>query len=146
MSLEEQQRLFEEEYAEEIGFIRQQYQENEERRGARVGKVVSVKNAKSITVLVPYKKYFPKYNMHLWRSSRIMAHDDQEIANRGDIVRIVPCRPMSAKKRHILKDIVKAKVMSKFDPVRTKRSTQSKPAATATETETTVKGGKKAKN
>lgn len=38
---------------------------------------------------------------------KIMAHDDEERAGFGDLVCIVPCRPMSKRKRHKLIDIVK---------------------------------------
>lgn len=123
---DEKIRYLKEEYAEEIEEIRKQYKDREERHGSLIGQVVSVKNAKSIVVSVPYKKYLPKYNISVNRTSRIMAHDAEEVANVGDIVRIVPCRPMSAKKRHSLIDIVKPRKLSKFDPVRTIRSVAAK--------------------
>jgi len=36
-----------------------------------------------------------------------MAHDENEIGKPGDLVRIIPCRPYSRRKRHIIKDIIK---------------------------------------
>ena len=36
-----------------------------------------------------------------------MAHDENEVCNIGDYVRIIPCRPMSRKKRHKLFEILK---------------------------------------
>ena len=36
-----------------------------------------------------------------------MAHDENETGNVGDIVRIVPCRPVSKKKRHALIDVIR---------------------------------------
>jgi hypothetical protein len=36
-----------------------------------------------------------------------MAHDELGLGEMGDIVRIVPSRPMSRKKRHVLKDIIR---------------------------------------
>lgn len=36
-----------------------------------------------------------------------MAHDEHEVCGMGDLVRIVPCRPMSRKKRHKVLDIIR---------------------------------------
>ena len=42
---------------------------------------------------------------------KVMAHDENESCTEGDLVRIVPCRPRSASKRHALIDVIrKAKV------------------------------------
>ena len=72
-----------------------------------MGIVVSVKCAKSITVKVPIKKHNAKYDKYYDVHRRVMAHDEKGIALLGDLVRIVPCRPMSRMKRHALKDVVK---------------------------------------
>ena len=108
-------------YQAELAEVEKKYAESQERRGAKVGRVVSIKNAKTVTVQVDYQKYFPKYDVYRRQSSRIMAHDEQEAANFGDIVRIVPSRPFSARKRHLLKDVISRNKLSKFDPVRTKK-------------------------
>ena len=34
-----------------------------------------------------------------------MAHDEQEECNEGDIVRVIPCKPKSTKKGHVICDI-----------------------------------------
>ena len=36
-----------------------------------------------------------------------MAHDEEEKGKLGDLVRIIPCRPMSKRKKHKLKDIIR---------------------------------------
>lgn len=36
-----------------------------------------------------------------------MAHDEEEICQDGDLVRVVPCRPMSRKKRHKIIDVIR---------------------------------------
>lgn len=77
------------------------------RRQAMVGTIVSTKCAKSITVQVIRKIFFPKYNKWINRQRKFMAHDETEDGKLGDIVRIVPCRPRSRKKRHMLIDIIK---------------------------------------
>ena len=72
-----------------------------------VGTVVSTKCSKSITVQVIRSKFIPKYHARINVRRKVMAHDEEEIGNVGDVVRIVPCRPMSRKKRHKLMDIIR---------------------------------------
>ncbi len=95
------------EYQKEINDILNSYKYREERKQALVGKVVSTKCKKTVNVLVGHMKYFPKYNKYMRQHKKIMAHDENGIGEMGDLVRIVPCRPMSRKKRHMLKDIVR---------------------------------------
>lgn len=71
-----------------------------------VGKVVSTKCKKSITVQVINRKYYYKYNGFCTFQRKVMAHDEEEIGKVGDFVRIVPCRPMSRRKRHKLFEIL----------------------------------------
>ena len=97
----------EKEYEKEIEDILRGYKYRAERRQALVGKVVSTKCMKTINVLVPHYKYIQKYEKHVKRHKKIMAHDADGMGELGDLVRIVPCRPMSKKKRHILKDVVR---------------------------------------
>ena len=97
----------EEEYKPEIEDILSEYESRMKRRQAKIGYVVSAKNAKSISVRVDSKYYFPKYDSYQRRSHKIMAHDETMNAKLGDLVRIVPCRPRSAKKRHELIDIIR---------------------------------------
>jgi small subunit ribosomal protein S17 len=84
-----------------------EYDERQKRRQAKIGEVISTKCAKTINVEIKHMKYLPKYNAFLPRHRRIMAHDEEEKAKLGDIVRIVPCRPRSRTKRHILMDIIR---------------------------------------
>ena len=71
-----------------------------------IGTIVSTKCAKSVTVRVIHQKLVPKYDRMINVQKKIMAHDEEGLGKLGDLVRIVPCRPMSRKKRHKLKDIV----------------------------------------
>lgn len=95
------------EYKTEIEDILKQYESKLARRQAKVGVVVSDKNAKSISVQVEHAKYFPKYNKYMNKRRNIMAHDEEELAEEGDLVRIIPCRPMSRWKRFKLIDVLK---------------------------------------
>ncbi len=95
------------EYQSEISDLWEHYAVRNERKQCMVGVVTSTKCAKSITVMVTRQKLIPKYRKFINTRKKFMAHDEEEKANLGDLVRIVPCRPMSRKKRHKLMDIVK---------------------------------------
>ena len=94
-------------YAAEISDIEAEYQYRKERRQALVGVVISNKAAKSITVDVRRPKYVSKYEKTVYKKRMFMAHDPDERCKPGDVVRIVPCRPMSKRKRHTVIDVLK---------------------------------------
>ena len=62
------------------------------------GKVVSNKMDKTITVLVERVVKHPVYGKYIKRSSKMMAHDEQNICSEGELVAITSCRPMSKNK------------------------------------------------
>ncbi|OGT82478.1 MAG: 30S ribosomal protein S17 [Gammaproteobacteria bacterium RIFCSPLOWO2_02_FULL_52_10] len=62
------------------------------------GSVVSNKMNKTIAVLVQRTVKHPLYEKYLRRSSKILAHDENNECNEGDIVTITSCRPLSKKK------------------------------------------------
>ena len=76
-----------------------------------VGKVVSDKNDKTITVLVETYKKHPKYGKRVKYSKKYTAHDETNKAKMGDIVRIVETRPLSKTKRFYLAEIVEESVI-----------------------------------
>lgn len=94
------------EYQSEISDIKNQYQERQKRKQFMVGKVVSTKCAKSVTIAVQRRKYVSKYNAYRRFTKKVMAHDEEEKCNMGDIIRIIPCLPKSKKKRHTVIDIL----------------------------------------
>jgi small subunit ribosomal protein S17 len=67
-------------------------------RKERVGKVVSDKMNKTITVVVETKYKHAKYGKILSKTKKFMAHDELEVCNIGDTVRIIECRPLSKNK------------------------------------------------
>ena len=75
-------------------------------RKERVGIVTSTKMDKTITVNVRRQMKHPMYGKYLERSSKMLAHDEDETATEGDIVRIVETRPLSKRKRWRLDDII----------------------------------------
>ena len=82
-----------------------------ERRKELVGKVVSSKNDKTITVVVETYKKDPLYGKRVKYSKKYAVHDEKNIASVGDTVRIVETRPLSKTKYFYLKEIVEKAVI-----------------------------------
>ena len=72
----------------------------------RMGKVVSDKADKTITVRIDIAKRHRRYRKIVRSSSTLHAHDEANDANEGDLVRVVECRPMSRTKRWRLIEIL----------------------------------------
>jgi small subunit ribosomal protein S17 len=96
-----------EEYKKEVQDILDDYDERAKRKQSLVGIVTSTKNTKTITIEIENRYFYPKYNKYISRHKKIMAHDEEELGKDGDLVRIVPCRPKSRRKRHSLIDIIR---------------------------------------
>ena len=75
-------------------------------RKVRIGKVVSNKMQKSITIIVDRKVKHPIYGKFVNRSTKFMAHDEKNEAGIGDTVRIMETRPTSKNKRWRLVEII----------------------------------------
>jgi small subunit ribosomal protein S17 len=75
-------------------------------RKERVGMVVSDKPDKTVAVSVETLVRHPLYKKRVRRSKRFMVHDERNEARVGDTVRIVETRPISARKRWRLANIV----------------------------------------
>ena len=76
-------------------------------RGALVGTVVSVKMSKTVNVSVERYHLVPKYRKRKLYTRKFMAHDENEVANVGDMVLIVPCHRISRHKHFMLREIIK---------------------------------------
>ena len=74
-------------------------------RRTEVGRVVSDKMEKSVVVLVERRKPHPLYRKVMRRSVKFMAHDELG-ARMGDTVRIIESRPLSARKRWRVVEII----------------------------------------
>lgn len=75
-------------------------------RKERVGKVVSNKMQKTITVAVDRKVKHPMYGKFMHRTKKFMAHDENQECGIGDTVRIMETRPLSKNKRWRLVEII----------------------------------------
>jgi small subunit ribosomal protein S17 len=78
------------------------------RRQERRGVVVSAAMDKTIVVRVDVVKAHPRYKKVVRRSQRFHAHDEQNQAKAGDVVRIVETRPLSKTKSWRLAEVVEA--------------------------------------
>ena len=76
------------------------------RRQERQGTVVSDKGDKTIVVKVDTIKAHPRYKKVVRRSKRFHAHDEQNAAKIGDVVKIVETRPISKTKNWRLAEIL----------------------------------------
>jgi small subunit ribosomal protein S17 len=63
-----------------------------------MGKVVSDKMDKTITVLIERRVKHPLYGKYVSKSSKLKAHDEDNSCNIGDVVTIAEARPMSKSK------------------------------------------------
>ncbi|OJW73424.1 MAG: 30S ribosomal protein S17 [Candidatus Amoebophilus sp. 36-38] len=75
-------------------------------RKERIGKVVSNKCDKTITVLVERMIKHPLYGKFVRKSKKFMAHDAENICNEGDRVKIMETRPLSKRKRWRLIEVL----------------------------------------
>src|SRR5437016_13972880 len=77
------------------------------RRNQKVGRVVSNKMNKTIVVVVETLKKHRIYKRTYKQTKRFQAHDEENICQVGDLVRIEECRPLSKMKRWRLIEVIK---------------------------------------
>jgi small subunit ribosomal protein S17 len=75
-------------------------------RKVRVGRVVSDRMDKSITVAVDRQIKHPIYGKFITKTTKYMTHDENNEAKEGDIVKIMETRPYSKNKRWRLTEII----------------------------------------
>jgi len=73
----------------------------------RIGTVVSDVQKKTIVVMVERRAPHPKYGKMVAHRKKFHAHDEKQEARRGDVVRIIECRPVSKLKRWRLGAVLK---------------------------------------
>ena len=72
----------------------------------KIGKVVSDSMEKSVVVKVEYLVSHPLYKKRIKKSTKFMAHDEKDICNIGDKVKIAETRPLSKRKRWRITEIL----------------------------------------
>ena len=75
------------------------------------GRVVSDKMDKTITVVIETRRNHPVYGKRINYSKKLKAHDENNSAKTGDIVRVMETRPLSKDKRFRLVEIVEEAVI-----------------------------------
>jgi small subunit ribosomal protein S17 len=75
-------------------------------RKERIGKVVSNKMEKSITIAVERKVKHPIYGKFIGKTTKLLAHDEKNECAIGDKVKITETRPLSKNKRWRLVEIL----------------------------------------
>jgi small subunit ribosomal protein S17 len=71
-----------------------------------VGKVVSDKRSKTVTVLIERRTMHELYGKIVGRSSKYHAHDEKGEYKMGDVVEIAECRPISKTKAWVVTRLV----------------------------------------
>jgi small subunit ribosomal protein S17 len=80
------------------------------------GVVSSDRGDKTIVVTVTTRKTHPLYKKQYTSSKKFMAHDEKNEAHIGDKVIIEETRPLSARKRYILKQVVERAAIRHEEP------------------------------
>ena len=75
-------------------------------RKTRIGKVVSTKMDKTITVAVERRLRHPVYGKFIKKTIKLKAHDEKNECHEGDTVKVMETRPLSRTKRWRLVEIV----------------------------------------
>jgi len=73
-----------------------------------VGRVISNKMDKTVTVLIERRVRHPVYGKYLVRSSKLHAHDASDAVGEGDLVEIAETRPRSKTKNWIVTRVVES--------------------------------------
>jgi small subunit ribosomal protein S17 len=75
-------------------------------RKTRIGVVVSSKMDKTVSVAIERKVPHPIYKKYYKKTTKLMAHDEKNVCQVGDKVKIMETRPLSLRKRWRLVEIV----------------------------------------
>ena len=76
------------------------------RKTTKVGLVTSSAANKSVVVKVENLVMHPLYSKFVRTTSKFMAHDEENTCNEGDRVLIEECRPLSKRKRWLVRKVI----------------------------------------
>ncbi len=71
------------------------------------GTVVSNKMQKTIAVVVERLVKHPQYGKYIRRTTKLLAHDESNVSQQGDLVSIAECRPFSKRKSWRLVEVLR---------------------------------------
>lgn len=85
-----------------------------EQKSARnlVGKVISNRADKTITVCIERQVEHPLYKKYVRRNTKLLAHDENNECGEGDTVMIEECRPLSKRKAWRLTRVIERAVQA----------------------------------
>ncbi len=72
----------------------------------KVGKILKSKMDKSRIVLIESRTKHPFYKKFIIKRKKVMVHDESNISGEGDTVRIIQCRPISKRKRWMVREVI----------------------------------------
>ena len=75
-------------------------------RAVRIGQVVSAKMDKTVVVKVSRRFPHPLYKRIITRTAKLVAHDETNECNEGDVVKVMATRPLSRTKRWRVAEIM----------------------------------------
>ena len=75
-------------------------------RAVRIGQVVSNKMDKTVVVKVSRRFPHPLYKRIITRTAKLVAHDETNECNEGDVVKVMATRPLSRTKRWRVAEIM----------------------------------------
>jgi small subunit ribosomal protein S17 len=75
-------------------------------RKTRIGVVISNKMDKTVSIAIERKVPHPIYKKYYKKTTKLMAHDEKNVCQVGDKVKIMETRPLSLRKRWRLVEIV----------------------------------------
>jgi len=76
------------------------------RRKTLTGRVVSNKMDKTVVVEVQRMRRHPLYGKVIRKTTRLMAHDEDKACQVGDVVRVIETRPLSKRKRWVVREVL----------------------------------------
>ncbi len=80
-----------------------------------IGTVSSTAPNKTIVITIQTRKTHPIYKKQYTVNSKYMAHDEENTCKVGDKVSIIETRPLSARKRYTLQNIIQRAALSQAD-------------------------------
>jgi small subunit ribosomal protein S17 len=81
-------------------------QEERNLRAVRIGQVVSAKMDRTVVVKINRRFPHPLYKRIITRSSKLVAHDENNNCRVGDVVKLMSTRPLSKTKRWRVAEIL----------------------------------------
>jgi len=82
------------------------------RKNEKVGEVVSTRMQKTIVVQVSRRVPHPLYKRIITKHKKFYAHDEEQTARVGDVVRIIESRPLSKLKRWRLDEVIRRSALA----------------------------------